>query len=577
MTFQEQLNVYLSDLSATHKELAEASGLSEATISRYCSGERVPSFQSAAISQLADGISHLADEKQMPLPQRVQIEASLNVTVRGALSVDYDVFLSNLQHLLSDLNIRTSELARGLYIDSSHISKILSGTRRPGNVDRFISDVATYIAHRYAGSADLSSLARIIDIDPASLASTAEIKDTIIDWLGSSASVKTDDSIPRFLTKLDDFDLGDYLKAVRFDEIKLPPAMPHLPTRKEYTGIAQMMESEIDFMKTTVLSRAMEDCILYSDMPLTEMAADPEFPKKYMLGMAMMLKKGLHIHQIHDINRPFREMMLGLESWIPLYMTGQISPYYLPASQNVVFSHFLKVSGSAALEGTAIVGHQGDGKYVLYQSKEDVRHYRARAGQLLSKASPLMDIYQKEQAAVYLPLLQKSWSGDDRKIICSHLPFYFLSEARLHSLLSESDLPDDQRADIMAQHDTLHASLVALLQTNKLHLVIPQIEKSGFAAFPIGVSLTDVFVEQNLPLDYATYAACVEELDQLAKQYPNFTLEKNPSPPFHHINIMIVGDKMVIVSKEKHPTIHFVIHHKKMIRAFRNFIPPIVE
>ena len=45
--------------------------------------------------------------------------------------------------------------------------------------------------------------------------------------------------------------------------------------------------------------------------------------------MALMLKKGLHLYQIHNLDRSFDEMMLGLESWIPMYMTGLISPYYL--------------------------------------------------------------------------------------------------------------------------------------------------------------------------------------------------------------------------------------------------------
>ncbi len=83
---------------------------------------------------------------------------------------------------------------------------------------------------------------------------------------------------------------------------------------------------------------------MYSDMPMKEMAKDPEFPKKWMFGMAMMLKKGLHLHQIHNLDRSFDEMMLGLESWIPMYMTGQISPYYFKNAPNDVFLHFLKVS-----------------------------------------------------------------------------------------------------------------------------------------------------------------------------------------------------------------------------------------
>ena len=118
-----------------------------------------------------------------------------------------------------------------------------------------------------------------------------------------------------------------------------------------------MMDAELDFLKTTALSRSADPVILYSDMPMTEMARDPDFPKKWMFGMAALLKKGLHLHIIHNLDRSFSEMMLGLESHIPMYMTGQISPYYLKNAQNNVFLHFLKVSGSAALSGEAIAGH----------------------------------------------------------------------------------------------------------------------------------------------------------------------------------------------------------------------------
>ena len=89
---------------------------------------------------------------------------------------------------------------------------------------------------------------------------------------------------------------------------------------------------------------------MYSDMPMSEMAKDPDFPKKWMFGMAMMLKKGLHLHQIHNLDRSFlTKMMLGLESWIPMYMTGQISPYYLKrrAEQRIsAFSESLRPGGA---------------------------------------------------------------------------------------------------------------------------------------------------------------------------------------------------------------------------------------
>lgn len=100
-------------------------------------------------------------------------------------------------------------------------------------------------------------------------------------------------------------------------------------------------------------------------------------------------KKGLHLNMIHNVDRPFSEMMLGLESYIPMYMTGQISPYYIKGIQNSVFLHFLKVSGTVALSGEAISGYHSDGKYYLTKSKDEVAYYNKRANELLSNAHSL--------------------------------------------------------------------------------------------------------------------------------------------------------------------------------------------
>ena len=131
-----------------------------------------------------------------------------------------------------------------------------------------------------------------------------------------------------FLEKLNDFNLDEYIRTIHFDKLKVPSVPFQLPTSKRYFGLKEMMDSELAFLKATVLSKSNEPVIMYSDMPMGEMAKDPEFPRKWMFGIAMMLKKGLHLNQIHNIDRSFEDMMLGLESWIPMYMTGQISPYY---------------------------------------------------------------------------------------------------------------------------------------------------------------------------------------------------------------------------------------------------------
>ena len=168
---------------------------------------------------------------------------------------------------------------------------------------------------------EIAAVAELVGCDVDKIHNFSERYSKIKNWLLSqTVSQSGNNRVSDFLCKLNEFDLNEYIKIIKFDELKVPSLPFQIPTAKTYFGIAEMMESEIDFLKATVLSKSMEPVIMYSDMPMKEMAKDPEFPKKWMYGMAMMLKKGLHLNQIHNIDRSFDEMMLGLESWIPMYI-----------------------------------------------------------------------------------------------------------------------------------------------------------------------------------------------------------------------------------------------------------------
>ena len=201
-----------------------------------------------------------------------------------------------------------------------------------------------------------------------------------------------------FLQKLNDFDLGEYIRAIRFDDLKVPTLPFQLPTSKSYYGVEEMKAGELDFLKATALSRSKQEVFMCSDMQMDDMAKDAEFSKKYMFGLAAMLKKGLHLNVVHNLNRPFNELMLGLECWIPLYMTGQISPYYLHGVHNRIFCHFLNVSGAAALSGESISGCHAHGKYYLTKNRDELAYYKKRATDILKKAHPLMEIYREENS-----------------------------------------------------------------------------------------------------------------------------------------------------------------------------------
>lgn len=577
MNFHEKLNEYIQMLPCTAKELSKLSGLSAATLSRYRSGERVPDMRSSAFSQLCSSIARISEQKGNSTLTADAVRESF-LSCEDLVTVDREQLRYNFNTLIPLLNINISRLCQYTNYDTSTIFRFRSGSRQIAEPEKFAAVIARYIAKEMDSASEKAVLAELFGCTAESLADPSVRFQKLQTYL-LEAKGKREDSVSHFLSKLDAFDLNEYIKAIHFDELKLPPAMPfHLPTSKSYFGIHDMMESELDFLKATVLSRSMESVIMYSDMPMSEMAKDPDFQKKWMFGMAMMLKKGLHLHQIHNLDRSFDEMMLGLESWIPMYMTGQISPYYLKGVQNSVFLHFLKVSGPAALTGEAISGFHSDGKYYLTKSKEEVAYYRKRAEELLKNASPLMDIYLADKAgALQAFLVADSHQNGNRRNILSALPLYTMDAAFLETFLSARGIPSSDRRTILSYAAAQRQIQEEILKTSPVEDEFSLPDLAEFAQYPMCLSLSGLFYPKQLFYTFAEYQAHLAQTRAYAASHANYTFTETSSCTFRNLQIQIHEGKWAMISKNTTPTIHFVIHHPKLRSAIENFIPPLVE
>lgn len=576
MDFKEKLNEYIEQLGCTSKELAQASGLSAATISRYRSGERLPQWDSENYNKLIAGLSGLAQEKCISSLTESAISETLSIFSENTF-VDIHRLQTNFNYLLNTLSLNVSELSRALNYDASYISRIRNGQRKPADPQEFATKITDFVTHKYQDVAQKSQIAALIGCDADAFKDPDIYRTSLFHWL-TDQTQPSKNYMADFLKKLEQFDLNEYIRAIHFDEMKVPTAPFQFPTSRSYYGLKEMMDSELAFLKATVLSKSVEPVAMYSDMPMGEMAKDPEFPKKWMFGMAVMLKKGLHLNQIHNLDRSFEDMMLGLESWIPMYMTGQISPYYLKGSPGNIFSHFLKVSGTAALSGEAICGYHSEGRYYLTKNKEEVAHYRKRADRLLSKASPLMKIYRLEQAQDFQNFrLQNAHTHGERHYILSSLSLYTMTDGLLEQILAHNQLTPDEQAQIIDYVRSSRDFSEELLAHSPVTEEIPLLTEEEFAKYPMTLSLSGMFLEKDVFYTWEEYQTHLHLLQEYHEKHPLYHVKPNSSPAFRNIQICILRGKYVMVSKEKAPSIHFLIQHPKMVNAFENMIIPVTE
>lgn len=574
MNFQECLNNYIIQIRCNGKELARNSEISETVISRYRKGERTPYADSEYLKKLSDGIIKTAAEKGI---RDFKADKVLQ-TLRESLEDDRDEPVFNgqkLDILLRELDINISRLAAFLHYDPSYLSKIRTGKRNPAHQQQFVEKVCEYVIANYKEEQDRKKVVYLIQCNEDELADSSSYRRKLREWLNSSMPDGVD-YVSAFLRKVDSFNLDDYIRAIHFDSFKVPKVPFQLPVSRHYYGLKEMREGELDFLKHTVLSKSMKPLYICSDMPVEDMAADEDFAKKYMFGLAMVLKKGLHIHIIHDVERPMKDMMLGLENWVPLYMTGQISPYYLKGVQNRVYSHLHYCSGQVAMTGDCISGHHDLAHYYLTSRKEEVSISQKNMEFLLKKAHPLMDIYREERKKeLHASLLENAGKEGRRRRVLAVPDLGVLPKKLLEEILERNHVVLNEKTVILESYKRSATCLETILKHSVVEDEVSVLSEAEYEKYPLVLPLAECFLEKDIRLTYEEYHACIGAAENYAKANENYQFNLTKIKGFHNIQITCFEGKWCMISKNRAPAIHFVIHHPKLRYALENMVLPI--
>ncbi len=578
MAFKDKLNDYLNIINCSSKELSIKSGISESLISRYRSGKRIPRENSIQLKKISTAIEDIIKEKNISKFMEVNIYNELVKVIKEDDPFDYDNFSKKFNTLITTLKVNINDMAKYIVFDASHISRIRYGKTKPSDPVNFCTKVTNYIMVKYNNNENIDKVYCLLNINDESTISDNDLFNLIFNFLTNNNGICNNDNgyISDFLNNLDNFNLNDYIKSIHFDELKIPNIPFYKTKSKNYYGIEEMKNGELDFFKATVLNKNNHDIFMYSNMPMEDMAKDTDFGKKWMFAIALCLKKGLHLNIIHNLDRPFNEMMLGLESWIPIYMTGQISPYYFKDNKNNIYEHLTYVSGVAALDGECIKGFHNDGKYHLTNNSREVAYYQKKADLLLKKANSLMDIYTKDNYNDYnIFLNEDSKILGNRKRYLSSLPLFTMSDNLLIKILKRNNIDNNDIDSIINYKHNEENNINNILNKNTINDYIFVYDNKNIDK--INLSLENTFYDKSISYNYDEYLEHLKCTEDFAKNNNNYNIIYQDKNTFNNISITIITNKYVILSKNNNPNIHFVIRHPKLVTAIEEFKPLVVE
>ena len=127
MEFKDVLNRYMERTGCSARDLAERSGLSTATISRYRSGDRVPEADSRQLENLAKGIAAIAAEKKIREMEEEAVRQALSEQAQGP-GIEIEKLRLNFDTLLNAIVRAKPAASKGQYIRSC----VVASTMGPG-------------------------------------------------------------------------------------------------------------------------------------------------------------------------------------------------------------------------------------------------------------------------------------------------------------------------------------------------------------------------------------------------------------------------------------------------------------
>lgn len=568
MSFSERLDSYLKELGVSAKELSLESGVSQVVISRYRTGQRIPSLDNRGVlEELAYGIEALSHKNDREPINATDVLEAFDSDL-SLLNVPFNY--ENFNFLIRELSLNASEMSRVMNYDPSYISRIRTGKRRPPDPEEFVSTLCKFIYPSLGKSVSVTAFRDLLNIPASEKFDSYDSFCTLLKaYILNNDNVSEDKNVSVFLKYMDEFDLNDYIRSVHFDEIKLPNVPFSIPKTKVYFGVEGHKAAELDILKLIISSKSNEPAFLFSDFELSDLINDPEFTKKFMTGLAMILKKGIKIQYILNLDSTPNEILFALETLLPLYMTGQVEVYYLPERHNDIFKHLIRVAGGVAMIGTGITGDRKGYCFRTTTSKTFVSGVRQTANALLANASPLMEMYTDYNQPEFIEFLKiNTYQKRPRYNKLSSLPMCTIPEKTLRNVLKRNNVSEDIISKEIEYLRALKTMMEVWLRDIEVVDEVPIISKKEFEKAPLFMQLPGGPLPFDLPYTYEEYSEQLEVSREYAKKNKNYKLVENPNSTFRNINIIIYRGEFIWISKMRAPSIQLIIRNAELREVF---------
>lgn len=566
MHFSKLLTKYCSDLSCTNTELSKKSNLNPSLLSRLKNGQK-KNISKEMLKLISDALIEIASEKKViDFPKDISIK--LEKAILDEKKQDYENQLklaNNFNYLLTQLKIKNTHIAKYLTVDPSYISRIRTNERKPYNINSFIKKVSSYLISFYFNNECLDIYSAIFQIDK-NLLSKDSFFIHLNNWLTNNKQYKKN-SVDTFLKSID----KNKVKKLSQDEEVLNEIKNSfiVPKNKRYYGVEETKQALLDFYSLVINSNIKTDIIVYNDFPLNIYWNDRMFIKKWLLYMQIAVEKGNRIYKIHYLDESLESIFEEITTWLPLYMTKKVKPYYIEKGIPSVSSTFLIVAPKIVAITAESTTDDNMIMTRLTKKEDELNYYDKKSKSYLEIAKPLAKLFFKEDEEEYESYLAKTKDENKNYTRVINMPPNFtISDELFDKLLIDNNLSKEFKKNIKIRCDIRKKAIFTFLKNYKIIDYLSILTKLEFNEKKRKMIIARGTLDESIYYSYEDYLKHIELTKEFSKNNSNYKLIISSNNVFENIEFYIKHKSAVVVEKISDEVVSIVFENNKIIESF---------
>lgn len=607
MAFHTKLDMLLTRLHSSNAALARAASLDASLISRFRTGARIPTHNSRQLQNLCQGLLFIAETEQQKdvlanvctaktdlsksaldealflwlsaddsilRPERQPTTGIEEKKQKHKKSIPLKVFSEKLDILMNALHVSNTRLARFLNVDASLISRYRNGMRLLSAENQLVADICTYFSTRTNTQQQMADLLDILNIpsndSPAN--NPQLLFDRLYQWLTEKQDISDTSVMDNFLEKLDTFHADWNITLIPPESVIVTEGELH--TIESFWGTAGIQQAVLRFLTLIAEQTTPRTLYLYSDLQMNWLTSNAAFAQKWASLMLTILSKGNRIKMVHTVNRDFNELFSAIEKWLPLYMTGQIEPYYCKNQKDSRFTHTLFIAAElSSIHSSCITGAEEEAEYILNTDTRNINHLAEQFQSLLASCSSLMQIFTSRTVHQFtLRLTEFERQEGDVKALLSSLSISTMPLDLLTKMLDRAHVPSEAKKNALIYHENRTKRFYRSLSGNRVteFSTLPAADQP-FAGI-VCLDLPHFILKTPIYYTPEEYSEHIKNIIQIINQNSQYHFRPLLVHPFKNIQLFVKEGVGTVLIKDDSPTTAFTFSHPLMCSAFSSYV-----